>query len=134
VVHLLSSGQNTHVATFASKLGNSEGWTDPSRCRGASLRRQLHILVHVPSFPARDTPCSFHSPLFLGFPSIRNCSFLIMRRGSLLLQVEKAEIKGGDQEDCGSRPVQEKSWRDPISTSKNWVWWCVTTIPAMWEA
>jgi hypothetical protein len=36
---------------------------------------------------------------------------------------------GGDPEDLGLMPVQEKWWQDPISTN-SWAWWYPPVIPA----
>jgi hypothetical protein len=38
-----------------------------------------------------------------------------------------------DQKDHYSRPVGAESYQVPISTNKNWAWWNVSTVTAMWE-
>jgi hypothetical protein len=39
----------------------------------------------------------------------------------------------GNGEGNGSRPAQAKSFEDPISINKSWVWWCKSVILVTWE-
>jgi primosomal replication protein N len=72
-------------------------------------------------------------PVVLTKPSQKNNNFKNFSRQVWWLMPVILAMGGGDQEDCSSRPGQEKSLQGFISINKSWVWWCTPVILTTWK-